>query len=762
MSTEDKTRGCLTKAQTLRASGNYKEAVAALQSLSEHGVQWGPMYIAALDLLAELCFSQEQGITVDRFFPAFKWNRNKLRGSQHLEEGTKRIVEIAMKHLRALGGRAHTNAKATGETPSEEELILAALSGVSPAQRAKERYLVPAETVAQFLGSELLSFNAIGHSRKLLPIYLDTATELIKYCQQHNLKRAIGRIADAYVRFFRRFLLTPIPSIVETDNPHLITMHKELEADREDFYKEKPNTDRAVRVFCHLLQTLTEMNSWHAAWSTLQCFTRVMQEITQHPDPSRECQIIANSAMAAVFWKCSHYAFHAHCLGVAAFLTGNGGEAAAAASRAVLATLCVPNTNKERRNFERGSDSVFEKNARIAQLFGLQSAPAGLALWQRLQRMQVFQRAFPEVQALDGLLRNEMSDENIARQAIKQLSIIVQKDPSLEMYEKPLRKVVIQRYLECMAVRTTRVEASSLQIGENEASEEVYIHEIEPYILNESGIAVEIDHKTGFISFSNTTKMRVLEAFDALAERVDFHPPALRRKLDIRPEHLLRAHDRSSIIHRLQHTCEETAEARRQSAKEREEAERENARLERIQNEEKKKEAVRLAQEARGLAEYQEHINQNRRKVVLRRLKEKYKGFDAPPTLTLRASTDFVQELTTLLTAHLKKTTQQKTADVTKMNHFERACRELEIPKRKAIELEELEQHKAERAAARENFLIQHRKEFEKRQLDNQILQKFIKEAAAFAEQTQMKGKTSKRDEQQMLLQQERERLQGL
>ncbi|RNC45134.1 hypothetical protein TcCL_NonESM05091 [Trypanosoma cruzi] len=117
MSTEDKTRGCLTKAQTLRASGNYKEAVAALQSLSEHGVQWGPMYIAALDLLAELCFSQEQGITVDRFFPAFKWNRNKLRGSQHLEEGTKRIVEIAMKHLRALGERAHTNAKATGENP---------------------------------------------------------------------------------------------------------------------------------------------------------------------------------------------------------------------------------------------------------------------------------------------------------------------------------------------------------------------------------------------------------------------------------------------------------------------------------------------------------------------------------------------------------------------------------------------------------------------------------------------------------------------
>ncbi|RNF21421.1 uncharacterized protein Tco025E_03471 [Trypanosoma conorhini] len=762
MSSEDKTRGCLTKAQTLRASGNYKDAVTALQSLSEHGVPWGPMYIAALDLLGELCFSQEQGVTVDRFLPAFRWNRYKLRGSQHLEEGTKRIVEITMKHLRALGERSQANAKAAEENPAEEDLIFAALSGVSPAQRAKERYLVPAENATQLVGNELLGFNAIGHSMKMLPIYLDTATELITYCQKRNLKRAIGRIADAFVRFFKRFLLSPVPSTVEGDNPHLIATYKELEADREDFYKAGAITERTVQVFSHLLQTLTSMNNWHAAWSTLQCFTRVMHEITQHPDPSRECQILANLAMAGVFWKCSHYAFHAHCLGLAAFLIDDKENVVDTASRAVLATLCAPNINREKKSFGRGSDSIFEKNARIAQLFGLQSAPAGLSLWQRLQRMEVLQRAHPEVQALDKLLRNELADEKVAKQAIEQLSVIVQKFPGLAMYEKPLRKVILQRYLECMAAQTTRVEASSLQIGETQASEEVYIHEIEPYILNESGISVEIDHKTGSISFSHTTKTRVLEAFTALAERVDRHPAAPRRKLDIRPEQLQRAHDRSSILHRLQHICEETAEARRQRAKEKEEEERENFRLERIQNEEKKKEAARLAQEARGLAEYQEHINQNRRKVALRRLQEKYKGFVAPATLIQKNSTEFVQELTARLTEHLKRTTQQKTADVTKMNHFERACREIEIPKRKAIELEEAEQHKAERAAARENFLIQHRKEFEKRQLDNEILKKFLKEAAVFAEQTQMKGKASKRDEQQMLLQKEKERLQGL
>ncbi|KEG11934.1 hypothetical protein DQ04_02141120 [Trypanosoma grayi] len=761
MNSEEKMRGFLTKAQTLKASGNYKDAVTALQSLSEHGVQWGPVYIAALDLLAELCFSQERDVMVDRFFPAFRWNRNKLRGSQHLVEGTRRIVDITFKHLRAMGERARVNAAATEAAPGEEELILAALSGVSPAQRARERYLIPAESIAQMVGSELLNFNVIGHSKRLLPIYLDTATELIAYCQEHNLKRAIGRVAEAFVRFFKRFLLNPITPVTKVESQHLIALNKELEADREDFYKEKATTERAVQVFCQLLRALTTMNNWQSTWSALQCFTRVMQEITQRPDPSRECQINAHSAMAAVFWKCSHYAFHAHCLGLAAFLTEKE-DRVAAASKAVLATLCVPDINRERKSFARGSDSLFEKNARIAQLFGLQAAPGGISLWQRLQRMQVLQNASPEVQALDELLRNKLVDEDVAKKAIAQLAIGVQNEPSLEIYQEPLRKVIIQRYLECMAAKTTRVDAASLQIGANQAWEKAYIFEIEPFILNESGIPVEIDHKTNSMSFSGTTKTKVLQAFDALAEHVDLQPAAPRRRVDIRPEHLQRAHDRSSILHRLQYNCEENAEARRQNAKEREEAERENARLERIQNEEKKKEAARLAQEARGLAEYQDFINQGRRKMVLRRLREKYKGFNPPDILAQQNSTDFVQEVTTLLTEHLKKTTQEKMADVTKMNHFERACRELEIPKRKAIELAEAEQHKAERAAARENFLIQHRKEFDKRQQDNEILKKFLKEAEVFAEQTQTKGKASKRDEQQMLLQQEKERLQRL
>ncbi|RNF03937.1 uncharacterized protein Tco025E_08075 [Trypanosoma conorhini] len=66
-----------------------------------------------------------------------------------------------------------------------------------------------------------------------------------------------------------------------------------------------------------------------------------------------------------------------------------------------------------------------------------------------------------------------------------------------------------------------------------------------------------------------------------------------------------------------------------------------------------------------------------------------------------KSSTGSVQELATRLAGRLKRAAQRKTADdVRRRNHFARACGELEIPKRKGIELEEAEQHKAERAAA--------------------------------------------------------------
>ncbi|CCD15917.1 unnamed protein product [Trypanosoma congolense IL3000] len=755
---EDMARGCLRKAQELKDEGKYKEAIEAMQSLSDHKVQWSPVYESAIDLLAELCFKHTQGVMMDRFFNVFRWNRKKLSGTPYFGEGMRYTVGIVMKYLTELCERARVKAKEAEKKPSNEEVLLSALTDVSLAQRAKERYLSPAENITQAVSSEMLKFNVIGQSALMLPIYLETAAQLITHCQTYNLKWAIGRVGDCFVRFISRFLLAPIPTTMKLSEAYLHTMNKELKNDREKFYRDPTMPQQTVDVFRQLLETLTNMNNWNGVWITLQCFTKVLQEITQSCGPSRKSQIKAYAALASLFWKCSYPAFHAYCLGIAAYLTDDSKESIA--SKAVLATLCVSNF-REKRSFARGSDSLLEKQARIAQLFGLRTAPELSFLQQRLQRMRIPQSASKDVLVLDELLRSEVFDEKVSRQAVEQLSQIVQRDGDLEMYQQPLRKVIIQRYLESMSTRVTKLDTTSLQAWESEPSKETYINEIEPFILNESRMAVEIDHKTDSITFNNATKAKVLQALNQVAEHVLVQPAASKRKLDIKPDRLRLVRERNRILHELQHHCEESAEARRKAAKEKEEAERKDAMMERIEHEAKRRDIARSAQELQGLAQYENYINRERRKLVLNRLRDKYKGFKASDTIAQKNPTDFVQEVTMLLAQHLRQSTQEKSRDVTRMNHFERACREIEIPRRKAIELEEAEKNRAERAAAWQNFLAQHRKEFDKRQRDNELLRKFLKEAALFEQQMPAKSKVSKRAEQEMLLEREKERLQG-
>ncbi|AAZ12673.1 hypothetical protein, conserved [Trypanosoma brucei brucei TREU927] len=756
VNSDDKARGCLNKALELKKEKKFLDAIDALHSLSDNKVRYGPMYKEAVSLLIELCLSQAHGVKVDLLFPAFRWNNRKVSGNQHLEDGTRHIVNTTLDHLDKRCKWAYDKVDETKAKRSECDLILSSLSGISIDQRVKDLYLVPAEKIVGEVAREMLTFNVIGHSGKLLPIYLETTEKLIELCRTYKFRAAIGHVADSFVRFFLRFLLYPIRP--KTNKAYSTRAADALKIDRESFHRDVTAAQKTVSVFCQLLEALIAVSNWQGAWRTLECFTKVLAKTKQHED-FRKSQSDAYLVMATLFWECSCYSFHAHCLLSAAFLADDERKESLL-SRAVLAALCVPNI-KGRESFARGSDSFFQKNEQIAKLLDLKEAPSRNFLVQRMQQMQLLQAAPKGVVAVVELLRNEVFDGEASSRAIAQVSQVVQKDQSLEKYQQPLRKVVMKRFLEYMATKVTRVEASSLRIWESEQSEGAYVNEIEPYILHESGITVEIDHKTNSITFSNATKIKVLEAFDTLAQHVQLQPAASRRKLDIKPDHLRLVHERTRNLYNQQQSCEEAAEQRRKDAKLREREKRSKERAERIENEKKKKEAADLAKESQGIAKYNEYVNQERRKLLLRRLREKYKGFLIKDIIAQKNSNDFVQEVTKLLADHLKITTQEKAADVTRMNHFERACRELEIPRRRTIEEEEADKHKAERAAARENFLAQHRNEFEKRQQDNQLLRKFLKEAASFQQQMPTKGKVSKRDEQQMLLEMEKERLQG-
>ncbi|KAG8346778.1 hypothetical protein ERJ75_000053900 [Trypanosoma vivax] len=760
MNSEDKVRGHLEKAKELKKDGHYKEAIAALQQLSSMKVQWGPIYKEALDYLADLCFNHVDGSKLDQLFPAFRWNRKKVHGTQYLEEGTRYIVESVLKHLRMKCEALHNSARQLKEgVPSPEDRILAALSGQGLSQRAKEQFLDTAENLVGRVSNEMLGFSTIGHSAKLLPIYLDAAEDLINLCEKWKMRRAIGRVSDALSRFFERFLF---PSFQGHRYDHEIAKQqsKELEADREHFLKKDITAPKAISVLCKLLEALTTMKSWHSSWVTLECLTKMMQELDTNNTPLGASKLRAYNVMASVFWKCSHYAFNAYCLRLA-LRVASGEEQASLASQAVIATLCVRDVNKERNIYARDYDFQVKNNTRIARLFSLSSAPDGRTLWQHLQERGFYNKASADVRALDQLMRSDIVDSETVQKIVRQLSVVM-KDKNLSKYEAALRNVIMQRQVECMASRVANVKFAALHPWEDSPSMETYVKVIEPFLLNESGIVVEIDHKTSSIAFGSMAKAKVLDAFDALASKVDPQKPAVLKELKMSTERLEAIRNRARALNELQCYLEEKSEDREKTLKDEEEKKRKESREECIRREEEKKAALQKAIADRKIAEHNKQVNIERRKALIRRLQEKYESFKVNVPCDRLGVSEFTQEVTAQLVRYLKRTLQEKSSDVTNANHFERACREIELPRRKALQLEEAEKQKAQRAKARDNFLIEHRKEFDKRQQDNQLLKKFLKEAAEYEQHMQNRGKTSKREEQQMLLQKEKERLQRL
>ena len=190
----------------------------------------------------------------------------------------------------------------------------------------------------------------------------------------------------------------------------------------------------------------------------------------------------------------------------------------------------------------------------------------------------------------------------------------------------------------------------------------------------------------------------------------------------------------------------------------------EEAVKERRAQEVKKKEDTYKAYIAELYPEYRERQRQERGKEVLRKLRIKYPGFVVDDSIVYRSAAAFEDELTRILAAFKRRAVDNDRKDILQANLYERALRALEIPARKAVDAANAERNRAERAAVRENFLAEHRREYDRRNTERQILSRFLDDAAQFEETWRERanvGKPSKRDEQQRLLDEEMRRLAG-
>lgn len=751
---ESRARAALETARAEAASGN---TVQAIQKLSElYGRKLDSVTLECLDFFVELCLCSGDGQYVDQL--DLSKIRGRLRHVDQADTRTEMVVEMVMKHFRTMLSQANAKIEEMISTPSEEDVILAALSGVPLPIRAKERYMDPCVRAALRIAREFFQKGLIGVSKKVIRVFNSVAIEFTTYMKEIRMKHGIEVTSNAVCIALNNLLFSSRSGYEKTE---------EMKAACKDFHSSETSGEDTVKMLCFLLDLATEQRLWPQVLNIIEVLKKISDFLYEERG-AREIKSLAYRHMADTFWTFKNYGYHAYCLSAAVAAE----EEKTLSTRALLAVLCCADVNEEENPFSRRNNNQILPE--IAEHFNDPNTSKASMLG-RLKLMKGFLSAVdPAAVALLTALEDSPENGDF-RTVHTSLSRLMAQHVSLRQYEPLLRLVILRHQLKHLATESHVISISSLNLSDSgTVSEAQYLHVVEPAILSASGVPVEIDSKLQTISFRSSAQLKIFESFKQLSAKIDDRPRApqviFHEKTNnasasipvVTLEQLNDAHTRAITVHALQSQCVEFASKRLKDREHAIEMIALNKIKERRDNEERARERLQEIKHSKALAAYRERQRQERGKLVLAKLRSRYPGFKVDDSITLKSASAFEDELTQLLAGFKRKSHVGDRDDVLRGNLFDRTLRRLEIPKRKEFDQHNAEQNRIDREAARRNNLAQHRKEFEKRQEEKATLKKFLAAAEAFDQQwkrTTAKGTTTKRDEQLSLLEQERARL---
>lgn len=765
---EQRARACLDKLTQYKRDGNVELGIKEFENLYSQGLD--NIYVQCLDMYVELCLCTDDGehareLNLMRVFTRIKG------GNQDVQAGTEMIIDIVKKHFKTMIAVMERNVKRCVEEPSQEDLVLAALTGLPVSERAKERYFDPCQRAAETIGRNLFKNRGISLAKKTFKMYIETVLEFTKMCHALGMKDAVALMAMSAAESLQLLSVETIRASREA---------VEMQVSRDDFFRSESCGPAAIEALCSTLTLLAEQGSWTpAAWRVVAGLKRIADALVTN-NGSVEMHSLHSQAytrIADVLWSCRAVPYHAYCMSVAA----KGQKAPELPTRAVLAALVCPDGSEAHNPFGSHHDT-YSVHEDVAGLFGEPKTSrsellASLRAAGSLAHAEDAARTL--VAAFDGATAAPGTDFAALHEA---LTGLLAKHADLRPYEALLRQALLRRQMEVLAMTATRVDVQSLAMNSAKVSQEVYLREVEPALLQDSAVPIEIDARTNTIMFRNASRAKIISSFDKLAsslEPLPFVDPSQVTKTasgaitsstsnsilaSITIDAIFAAHRRTQLVHELQKACVEGSYSRAADREKKVQEERVRRTDERKQLEVGKREKVQKSKQQKLLVEFRELQRQERCKLVLAKLRTKYPRFKIDNAIAHKSATAFEDELTHTLAAYKRKEALGDTRDTLRGDLFERALRQIEIPKRKEMEAGNAERYKEERTAARSNYLLQHRKEFEKRQEERIVLQKFLAQAEDFEDKWRAvagKERVSKRDEQQELLEREKRRLAG-
>ncbi|KPI83282.1 hypothetical protein ABL78_7679 [Leptomonas seymouri] len=762
-------RSSLSKAQEHLKNNDVKDAIEALAAHLQNN-QLTLVGFQCLELLADLALTHEKLEEV-KLIEVLRRCRSGLRGSQHLEDSVQRIVDLVMSRIRQMCVNAKERAEVLQSCPSEGDKMLAAMSGISLVALAEERHIRPCRHALGRLIRHFCGNNTIGFAKKLTFIYNKTVRQFLSMCKEFNTPSCLLDVSTAVSRTISRMALD---HLTERDDARSRAAVQEMRKERADFLASTAAVTEMVETLCCLLNDICSLRQYGGAFDVLSCLKRLCDNVQRKEDLT-DVVSGAYETMSDIFWTCSLYNYHAYCLSTAASLKRQEKRGPLAA-RAVIASLCVTEADLELDPFGRHR----EKSPRIDELFDF-PATTKASLLEQLKVKNVYNLALPEIVKLSINLEDPNFTDFTGLH--KSVTMLTTANSDLARYSDELHKVILRYQLECLAVSCNHIDVLTLAAYSGNLTAAEYVNSIEPVILDDETVSVEIDSRTSTLSFSDSSKAKMLCNYNKIVTSVDTvqassmcastgrysdfaqaGAPSPKKPVLVSASDLAAARNRSTAVFKLQQACITNKSERAKKKVQDDLKRKEKAVKERREQEEKKKEDTHKAYIAALYPEYRERQRQERGKEVLRKLRIKYPGFKVDDAIVYRSAAGFEDELTRLLAAFKRRSVDNDRKDILQANLYERALRALEIPARKALDAENAERNRAERAAVRENYLAEHRREYDRRNNESIILSKFLDDAEQFEETWRERanvGKPSKRDEQQRLLEEEMRRLAG-
>ncbi|KAL3914596.1 MAG: hypothetical protein SGPRY_007568 [Prymnesium sp.] len=230
------------------------------------------------------------------------------------------------------------------------------------------------------------------------------------------------------------------------------------------------------------LNTAVEMELWQEAYRTVEDVHMLLQQMKKVPKPSSMAAYYAQ--LSQIFWVANNELFHAFSLsrlyGISKTLktAPPAEEMAMLASRAVLATLCIPPAHPVVDINLLEYDLEHEKKKRMAQMLNFPTTASRQTLLAELGAKDLSGAALPEVSALQRLVESSFFPLDLAHKA-KPLLEAIGSHPQLAQYVHPLRRLVALRMLQQMERVYVRDSLSKFAASLESVAESVHAADIE-------------------------------------------------------------------------------------------------------------------------------------------------------------------------------------------------------------------------------------------------------------------------------------------